>query len=135
MKNAPAPRMPLDDFRQLQCWQLAHALRVEVIAICAKEAVARDFRFCNSFRDAASSVCRNIAEGFCRYRSAEIVLFFGYALSSLAEVCDHLEECRARGFLQQPEFERLCELAEHARAKILRFRRVHQGRRRQPGST
>ena len=51
---------------ELRCWKLADELRVEVHAICARPVVQGDFRFCNSFRDACGSVCRNIAEGFAR---------------------------------------------------------------------
>ncbi len=46
-------------------------------------AVAKRFTFCDSFLDAAGSVCHNIAEGFKRFASAEIVRFFTYSLASL----------------------------------------------------
>jgi four helix bundle protein len=124
--------MSVSHFRHLQCWQLANALRAEVIAICSREAVAADFRFCNSFRDAASSVCRNIAEGFGRFESGEIVLFFRYALASLAEVQDHLEECRHRRFLPPADFERLWDKSEHAKATAMKFMKPHQIRKRRP---
>ncbi len=126
--------MAISHFRNLQCWQLANALRAEVIAVCDRKAVAADFKFCNSFRDAASSVCRNIAEGFGRFQSADIVVFFRYALASLAEVQDHLEECRDRRFIEPAEFERLWDTSEHAKAKALKFMKPHEARiRRRPG--
>jgi four helix bundle protein len=121
--------MAVSDFRELQCWQLANSLRQEVIALCETEQAASDFKFCGSFRDAAGSVCRNIAEGFSRYRSGEIVQFFGYALASLAEVQDHLEECRARRLVPEAELARLSDLAEHTRATALKFMRFHKRRR------
>jgi four helix bundle protein len=67
--------MPINDFRELQCWQLANELRRKVIAICATDAAAQDRRFRNGFMDAAGSVCRNMAEGFRRFESAYIVQF------------------------------------------------------------
>ena len=118
--------MPIRNFRDLQCWQLAHQLRQAAIAITDNDGIARDGRFCHGFRDAAGSVCRNIAEGFCRFESSFIVQFFGYALASLGETQDYLEECRLRRLLDQPEFERLWDLSEHTRAALLAFQRTHR---------
>jgi len=117
--------MAIRDPRNLQCWQLADGIRRDVIAICAKKQVASDFRFCDGFRDAAGSVCRNIAEGFRRYESAEIVQFFRYALASLGEVQDYLAECVPRGALADSEHEQLFDRCEHTRATSLNFIKPH----------
>ena len=114
----------------LQCWQVAHEIRREVIAICANERLARDLRFCDGFRDAAGSVCRNIAEGFARYESGQIAQFFGYALASVAEVKDGWVEIRARGIINAHECERLVDRCEHARALMLNFIRPHLAKTR-----
>ena len=103
--------MLLTDFRELRCWQLADSVRAEVNAICAKAAVAQDFRFCNGFRDAAGSVCHNLGEGFTRYRSGDIVQFFTYALASIAEVQDYLVESCTRGAITQSDMARLITIA------------------------
>ena len=110
----------------LECYQLANELRREVHAICAQEAVARCFRFCEGFSEAAGSVCRNMTEGFDRFESPAIVQFFGYALGSLGEVEDYLRECLTRNFIDQERFQRTMQLAEHARAKTLNFVRYHR---------
>jgi four helix bundle protein len=117
----------------LQCWRLANELRKEVHAICENPAAGRDFKFCDSFRDAVGSVCRNISEGFARYSSAEIVRFFRYALASLEEVKDHLEECRIRNLLEAEGWERLHDLAEHTKATLISFMKPHQARCRARG--
>jgi four helix bundle protein len=119
-----APR----NFEELQCWQLANQLRRRVLAICRKEEVREDRRFCNSFRDASGSVCRNLSEGFTRFTSAYIVQFFNYALASLAEVKDHLIECEQREVITAEEFKELHDLAEHTKAKSLKFMRPHEER-------
>jgi four helix bundle protein len=116
--------MPIRSHRDLECWRLANRLRGEVIAICERQAVAGDGRFCNDFRAAAGSVCRNLAEGFRRYESIYVVQFFGYALGSLGEVQDCLDECRQRRLTtSDQEFDRLWDLAEHTRATALKFMR------------
>src|SRR5215210_1730850 len=112
-------------YRELRCWQLAHELRCEVIAICAREPASRHFSFCNSCQDTAASVFRNLAEGFARFNSAEIVQFFRYALASLAEVQDHLDDCLARKFIDRPQFDRLHDLSEHTKASAMKFMRPH----------
>jgi four helix bundle protein len=115
-------------FQDLECWQLANKLRSEVYAICALEQVARHWKFCNSFTDAAGSICRNISEGFARGSSATIVQFFGYALGSIAEVQDHLIECRGQKRITPERFQRLWDLAEHTKATCINFRKPHQAR-------
>jgi four helix bundle protein len=112
-------------FTELQCWQLADRLRAEAIAICETPAAAKHCKFCDSFVDAAGSACRNIAEGFKRFRSPQIVMFFDYAIASLAEVQDHLCECFARKFVSKEEFDRLWDLSEHATATAIKFRKPH----------
>jgi four helix bundle protein len=112
-------------FRELQCWRLSDELRREVNVICAIWAVERDRRFCEGFRDAAGSVCRNLSEGFARFHSADIVQFFTYALASLAEVQDCLAECLTRQAIDKPRHDRLFDLSEHAKATALNFMRPH----------
>jgi carbamoyl-phosphate synthase large subunit len=112
-------------FKELQCWQLADELRREVIAICSTPPASKHLTFCDSFQDAAGSVCHNISEGFKRFSSPEIVRFFRYAVSSLAEVQDHLQECLSRRFVSKETFDRLWELSEHTNAKTLNFMRPH----------
>lgn len=118
--------MPIKHFTELQCWQLAHDLRKEVIAICAKPDVRKDRRFCEDFVAAAGSVCRNISEGFERFVDGEIVRFFRYALGSLGEVQDDLCECTARRVIDQAQFDRLWDLSEHTKATALKFMQSHQ---------
>ena len=73
-------------------------------------------------------MCRNIAEGFARYESGEIVQFFRYALASLAEVEDHLKECGQRGLLDPAAGERLTDTCEHIKAMMLKFIKPHLAR-------
>jgi four helix bundle protein len=111
---------------ELECWQLADRLRSEVNAICAQDPVSRHFRFCAGFTEAAGSVCRNISEGFARYHSAAIVQFFTYALGSLAEVQDYLRESLERHFIPKERFLKDRELAEHTKARTLKFLKFHE---------
>ena len=113
---------------ELKCWQLADQLRAEVIAICAQPAVARHFKFCDGFLDAAGSACRNMQEGFDRKRSAYIVQFFEYALGSLKEVMDYLHESQMRKFIDKARYDKAMDLAEHAKATAINFKLSHERR-------
>ncbi len=116
---------------ELECWQLANELRTEVVAICSQDKVARHFRFCDGFTEAAGSVCHNIREGFVRYESGPLVQFFTYALASLEEVADYLVECRTRKFIDEACHVRLRDLSEHTRATTINFMRAHQSKLRE----
>ena len=98
------------------------------MAICATPEVSGHFRFCESFLDAAGSTCRNIAEGFARFGSAEIVRFFRYSLASLSEVQDHITECLTRKFISDADFDRLWDLSEHVKAASINFMNIHRKR-------
>jgi four helix bundle protein len=126
MGHAGVGSMAPKHFRELQCWQLADELRREVIAICANSVVASDRRFCEGFRGAAGSVCRNLSEGFSRFHSGEIVQFFNYALASVAEVQDYLSESVVRKALAQARYDQLFDLSEHVKATATNFMRPHQ---------
>jgi four helix bundle protein len=137
-----APR----DHKELRCWQLANQLRGEVHDICESPAAAQDFKFCGSFRDAIGSVCRNLSEGFARGTPCEIAQYFRYALASLEETKDHLEECRIRTLLAAEKLDRLVDIAEHAKATAINFKKPHEERcrrqrrsrgnhRRRPGNS
>ena len=102
-------------YRELEAWLLADDLRREVIALIARPPVCEDFRFCNNLRDAAASVCRNIAEGFARRRPRQFASFMVIALGSLAETSDQLLEARHRRFLSAAEHRRLERLTERVR--------------------
>lgn len=80
-------------FSELRCWQLARSLRNEVTKILKKPVFDRNHRSRDNLADAASSVRRNIAEGFGRRGHKEFARFLNISLSSLKEVEDGLIEC------------------------------------------
>src|SRR4051812_34836946 len=76
----------------LVIWQLAHELRVKVHAVAATTPACEDRRFRDQVVDAASSITRNIAEGFGRYRHKEFAHYLAIARGSLFELADHLKD-------------------------------------------
>jgi four helix bundle protein len=106
--------MRVDRFEDLVTWQLADELRREVAAFTATGAAARDFKYRDQIRDAASSVCRNTAEGFDRFRPSEFARFLEFARGSLGEVQDGLIEAHERKFITGDLFDRLWLLSKRA---------------------
>jgi four helix bundle protein len=80
-------------FSELECWQLARSLKKEVTKILKKPVFERNQRSRDNLADAASSVRRNIAEGFGRRGHKEFARFLNFSLSSLKEVEDGRIAC------------------------------------------
>jgi four helix bundle protein len=113
---------------ELVVWQLGNELRTKIHAITAVGKAAEDFRFCNQLRDAASSVTRNIAEGYGRYGHREFARFLGITRGSLFEIEDHLRDGIARGYWNATATKELHDLCNRTIAAVtyfIRYLRSH----------
>jgi len=106
--------MKVRDFEDLVCWQLAYALKCEVIDFTATEPASRDFKYRDQIRESSSSAPSNIAEAFGRYRNRDAARFCEYAIASLHETRNHLIDGRDRAYLTPALFSRLSNLARAA---------------------
>ena len=79
-------------FEDLEAWQLADELRREVVELTATGSAAKDFKFRDQIRDSSSSSCKNIAEGFGRFRPAPFAQFMEFAIASTMETQDALKD-------------------------------------------
>jgi hypothetical protein len=69
-------------FSELISWQLARFLRREGFRLTSVAPIRNDFKLRDQLRDAASSVRRNIAEGFGRMSHREFARFLNFAVVS-----------------------------------------------------
>jgi len=106
--------MKVRDFEDLVCWQLAYALKCEVIDFTATEPASRDFKYRDQIRQSSSSQPCNVAEGFGRYRIRDAARFCDYALESLDVQRNLLVDGRDRAYLTPALFSRLSNLARAA---------------------
>lgn len=106
--------MGVRDFRDLIAWQLAEALKCEVLSFTESGPAARDFRFRDDIRDSSASAPANIAEGFGRFKPRVFAQFLGYAKGSLLETQDHLIDARDRRYVDARLFSRLWNLSKAA---------------------
>jgi four helix bundle protein len=114
--------------RGLAAWRLADEVRQSVILICRKDPASRDRAYCGQALTASGSACRNIAEGFARYRHADFARFVTMAYASLVELEDILDEGHHRGFVAPSEYDIVL-------TQILRAKRAANGLRRYLQST
>jgi four helix bundle protein len=86
--------MPIDRFEQLEVWQWAHRLVLNVYK--TTQGLPKDQRFglISQMQRAAVSVPANIAEGFKRRGRAEKVRFYNIAQGSLEELRYYFILCR-----------------------------------------
>jgi len=78
-------------------------------------------RFTSNLRDAISSVCRNQAEGFAKYKHKTQKPYFNTARSSLKETEDGIRDGELRGHFSKEIAKTLNDLCDRASAANLRY--------------
>jgi four helix bundle protein len=120
------------DYRQLQVWQRAHQLTLDVYQ--ATRALPKEelFGLTSQLRRASSSIPANIAEGCGRNSDAELARYLGIALGSTNELDYHLLLARDLAYLPSPAYEHLAAETQGV-AKILTafINRLRQSKNRQ----
>jgi four helix bundle protein len=97
-------------FEDLDVWQKARQLCLEIHAICIVEPLSRDFGLRDQMNRSSGSIMDNIAEGFEREGKHELIQFLSYAKSSAAELRSQLHRARDRSYLSDEEFQKLYDL-------------------------
>jgi four helix bundle protein len=105
-------------FEDLEIWQIARKLSLEIFTITEVVPFAKDFRFRDQVRAAAGSVMDNIAEGFERSGRLEFINFLGYSKGSAGEVRSQLHRAADQQYITQTKFELLHTEYEALSGKI-----------------
>jgi four helix bundle protein len=100
--------MKIERFEDIEGWQLAR----EVYACTGAGDFSRDFGLRDQIRRAASSVMRNIAEGFDAASDAEFTRFLRHVQRSCTEVQSELYVAFDQKYLNEQQFNQLYELAK-----------------------
>jgi four helix bundle protein len=108
-------------FEDLDIWQLSVELRDEINRLTDSGPAARDYKFCEQIRDAASSPPRNIAEGFGLYLPRPFANFLRIAKGSLHETRNHLLDGQTRKYFSAEDTQRLLVLQKRASAGTTRL--------------
>lgn len=100
--------MPLiKTFQELEVWQKAHALVLDVYGLTANFPDRERYGITSQLRRSAASVPSNIAEGFGRKSTRELLQFLAIANGSLEETRYFLLLARDLGFTAAEQFVKL----------------------------
>jgi four helix bundle protein len=94
----------LKSFQELEVWQKAHRLVLETYKVTDKFPDRERFGIVSQVRRAAASVPANIAEGFGRRTTKELLQFLATANGSLEEARYFLILSRDLGYLGKEKF-------------------------------
>lgn len=99
----------MESFAQLEVWQKAHALVLEIYEITKEFPKDERFRLVDQLCRSAASVPANIAEGKGRNTRKEYIQFLYNARGSLEETKYHLILSRDLGYLPSERYNKLFE--------------------------
>jgi four helix bundle protein len=110
-------------YRDLIAWQMANAFKSEVLSLVQNSAlVQRDLRYRDQLVNASTAVTKDIAEGFLRCSPATFAAFLGYALGSLGEAEDRLEDGVLLGYFRREDCEAALRFGRRAAVAITRLK-------------
>ena len=112
-----------DTLEDLIAWKLADELRRAVYDLFSTGRAANDARLRSQAEDAASSVCRNLSEGFYRFNPGDFARYARYSASSLGEVREVLADGVARRYWTEQGVARASNLVKRTGAAIGRLQR------------
>ena len=119
----------MQSYKELDVYQLAHALAVEVHHMTLKELPSFEmYEEGSQIRRSAKAISASIVEGFGRkLYQQEFIRYLTYALASCDETKEHLELLFETESLKDREmFTKLLERYEELGRKLYRFRETVQ---------
>ena len=109
------------NFRELAAWQRADELRLLCLELLKHPRVQANAEYRAQLSDAASSVPRNIAEGFGRFRPRQNAQYVRVALGSAEEILDLFIDALERGYISQKDFPKYERAARRAIGTIKNY--------------
>ena len=113
--------MKIEQFEDIEAWQLARELTRKVYRLKKKPEFAKDYGLKRQIQDAAGSSMHNIAEGFDSETNAEFIRFLRYAKRSCTEVQSELYVALDEEYISLNDFKDVYEQATRTRAAVRGF--------------
>ncbi len=113
--------MKIEQFEDIEAWQLARELTRKVYRLTKKPEFAKDYGLKRQIQDAAGSSMHNIAEGFDSETNAEFIRFLRYAKRSCTEVQSELYVAVDEEYISLTDFKDVYEQATRTRAAVRGF--------------
>jgi four helix bundle protein len=108
-------------FEELHIYQRATELTNEIYSLTRNAQFAKDYSLVDQIRRASVSIMSNIAEGFERGSKPEFIQFLFIAKGSCGEVRAQLQIAHDQGYLPNPDYDRLRDLAKLTGGMISNF--------------
>ena len=108
---------------ELVAWKLADELRREVYDLFSDGPPSRDFRLRSQAEDAASSICRNLSEGFYLFSPPQFAKFARYAAGSIGELASVIEDGVAKQHWTKERVNRAENLVKRTGTAVGRLQR------------
>jgi four helix bundle protein len=104
-ESATSPAIRIRSFRDLEVWQKAMDLAVDLHQLASELPAGERFELARDLRRTARSIPSNVAEGFSRRSRATYRLHVAIALGSQAELDTQLELASRLGYLDDARAE------------------------------
>ncbi|MBS1502216.1 MAG: four helix bundle protein [Bacteroidetes bacterium] len=104
----------IEKFEELEIWQIAIDIAVEVYGICDNEPLKSDWGMKDQLRRAACSMSDNIAEGFEYNNNPDFIRFLNYAKGSSGEFRNKLTILNKSGKMDD-------KISQHLYQKSIEF--------------
>jgi four helix bundle protein len=101
-------------YEELDVWQLANALKLEVYELTDTGPATMDREFRSQIRNSAASNSKNIAEGFGRFNPGEFAHFMEFAVASAMETKDSIKDGVDQGYFTPERVAAAQKLAERS---------------------
>ena len=95
---------PITRFEDIQAWQAARSLVLEIYKLTSSAPFSRDFSLLDQIRRSSGSTMHNIAEGFGSNSDKEFARFLGYSQRSCFEVQSQLYVALDQNYISEPQF-------------------------------
>lgn len=97
-------------FQEVPVWKRAHKATLSIYKISTKFPRTEIYGLTAQIRRSANSISANIAEGFYRNTTKELIKFLYNARGSCGETICHLILAQDLGYLKRKEFDKLNEI-------------------------
>lgn len=112
---------PITRFEEIEGWQTGRLLARRIYQLSASGTWSHDYGFRDQIRRSAVSVMSNIAEGYENGSPTQFLRYLAYAKGSAGELRAQLYVALDAGYLSQPTFEELLDLADKCSRQISRL--------------
>jgi four helix bundle protein len=111
----------LRNHEDLDVWQAAHALTIEIYRLTETFPRAEVFGLTSQIRRSSASVGANLAEGCGRWGDAELARFVQIAMGSASELQNHLRLAKDLGLISADDYQRNLKALTSIRKMLTAF--------------